>query len=124
MLVTTFFQQVLDNNSLETLLWHFVRHFCTVCCHNFHGRVYRNIIRLIKAHLRSQSTLSRKMKIHLKTYKCYYIHIFIISPYTYDDQFAYFTFSKYQENYGQSWAKVKLLFLLYELLYRQNCSFQ
>ena len=37
---------------------------------------------------------------------------------------AFFTHSEYQENKGQSWAIIKLVFVLYELIHQQNCSFQ
>ena len=49
MLVITLFQKVPDNNSLKTLLWHFVGHVGNVCCHYNHDSVYYNRIRLIKA---------------------------------------------------------------------------
>ena len=50
-LVITLFEQVPDNNSLKKLLRHFLHHFGTICCCNVHDSAYRNIIKLIKAHL-------------------------------------------------------------------------
>ena len=45
-----------------------------------------------------------------------YVYVYIYN--------AFFTHSEYQENKGQSWAIIKLFFVLYELIHQQNCSFQ
>ena len=47
----TLFEQVVDNNSLKTLLYQFSHYFDTVCCHYVHDRLYRNKIKFIKAHI-------------------------------------------------------------------------
>ena len=62
------------------------------------------------------------------SYMLYYIYVYIyiyiymyVYVYIYN---AFFTHSEYQENKGQSWAIIKLFFVLYELIHQQNCSFQ
>ena len=72
------------------------------------------------------------------SYMLYYIYVYIYFIYIYNIYIyiyiyiymyvyiynAFFTHSEYQENKGQSWAIIKLVFVLYELIHQQNCSFQ